>query len=141
MLEHKTELLIGAKKDDLFGPAILFGMGGISVEIFKDYSIALPPLNMALAKQLISNTKIYKLLQGYRNLPSIDLEDLQYIIYKFSYLLMDFPQIKEIDINPFSVDHKSGSVLDAKVVLDPNVVVHANRPYQHLVISPYPSQY
>ncbi|MBK8505946.1 MAG: bifunctional acetate--CoA ligase family protein/GNAT family N-acetyltransferase [Saprospiraceae bacterium] len=141
MLGRKTELLIGAKKDDLFGPAILFGMGGISVEIFKDYSIALPPLNMALAKQLISNTKIYKLLQGYRNLPSIDLENLQYIIYKFSYLLMDFPQIKEIDINPFSIDHESGSVLDAKVVLDPEVVVQVNRPYQHLVISPYPSQY
>ncbi len=141
MVKPKLELFLGAKKDDLFGPVILFGSGGIGVEVFKDYSIALPPLNMALARRLIEKTKVYKLLEGYRNLPAVDLEDLQYQIYKFSYLLMDFPQIKEIDINPFSIDHQGGIVLDAKVVLDPSVDTVSNRPFHHLVISPYPSNY
>ncbi|MCB0668614.1 MAG: GNAT family N-acetyltransferase, partial [Saprospiraceae bacterium] len=141
MVRPKMELFLGAKKDDLFGPAILFGSGGVGVEVFKDYSIALPPLNMALSNRLIEKTKIFKMLKGYRNIPSVNLEDLQFNIYKFSYLLMDFPQIKEIDINPFSVDHEGSVVLDAKVVLDPNLKVEADRPYQHLVISPYPSHY
>ncbi len=140
MVKPKMELFLGAKKDDLFGPVILFGSGGIGVEVFKDYSIALPPLNMALSRRLIEKTKIFKLLEGYRNIPAVDLEDLQFDIYKFSYLLMDFPQIKEIDINPFSVDHLGRVVLDAKVVLDPNVS-SKSLPYHHLVISPYPSQY
>lgn len=141
MIKPKMELFLGAKKDNLFGPAILFGSGGIGVEVFKDYSIALPPLNMALSQRLIEKTKIYKMLKGYRNIPPVNLEDLQFNIYKFSYLLMDFPQIKEIDINPFSVDHQGSVVLDAKVVLDPEEKMRPVRPYHHLVISPYPSHY
>jgi acetyltransferase len=135
------ELLIGANKDPIFGPVILFGMGGIAVEIFKDRSIGLPPMNMALARRLIERTKIYQMLKGYRNLPAINMEDLQFIICKFSYLLMDFPQIKEIDINPFAIDHEGGVVLDANVILDPDAKADPRHPYQHLVISPYPSEY
>jgi len=141
MVHKDMEVLIGAKKDDLFGPVILFGMGGIAVEVFKDLSYGLPPLNMVLAKRMIEKTKIYQLLKGYRNLPGVDLEDLQLILQKFSYLVMDLPQIKEIDINPFAMDEHGGVVLDAKVVLDLEFPAKTSRPYQHLVISPYPSQY
>ena len=143
MIKKEMELLIGANKDPLFGPVILFGMGGIAVEIFKDRSIELPPLNMALAKRLIEKTTIYELLKGYRNLPGVDLNALQFIIYKFTYLVMDFPQIKSIDINPFAIDSTGGLVLDALVVLDHQCVIEQvpDRPYRHLVISPYPSQY
>jgi acetyltransferase len=141
MVNKKMELLIGMYKDPLFGPVILFGMGGVAVEIFKDRSLSLPPLNMALAKRLIQGTKIYDLLQGFRNMPGINLEKLQFLIYKFSYLVMDFPELKEIDINPFVIDEEGGVVLDAHIVLDKEAAIDLQHPYQHLVISPYPSQY
>jgi len=141
MVEKTYELLIGSKKDNLFGPVIVFGMGGVAVEVFKDTSIALPPLNMALSRQLIEKTKIYKLLRGYRNMPGVDIQSIQFLLYKFAYLLADFPEIKELDINPFAVDENGGIVLDAKVVLDKNVLGKDVKPYSHMVIAPYPREY
>ncbi|MFH0977699.1 MAG: bifunctional acetate--CoA ligase family protein/GNAT family N-acetyltransferase [Candidatus Woesearchaeota archaeon] len=141
MVSKKYELLIGAKKDPLFGPVIVFGMGGVAVEVFKDTSIGLPPLNMALAMRLISETTIYNLLKGYRGMPGVDLKSIQFLLYKFAYLVMDFPEIKEIDINPFAVDESGGIVLDAKVVLDEAVIGKPVKPYSHMVISPYPKEY
>ncbi|MCF7920752.1 MAG: acetate--CoA ligase family protein [Candidatus Cloacimonetes bacterium] len=141
MSKRKYELIIGCKKDPIFGPTIVFGMGGVAVEIFKDTTVGLPPLNMALAMRLIEDTKIYKLIKGYRGMPGADIEAIQFLLYKFSYLLMDFPQILEIDINPFGVDERGGIVLDAKVILDDKVVIDEKNPYKHLVISPYPSKY
>jgi acetyltransferase len=141
MVTKKYELFFGCKKDPIFGPAIIFGMGGVAVEIFNDINVALPPLNMALAKRLIEGTKIYKLLKGYRNIPGVDLSALEFILYKFAYLIMDFPEISEIDINPFVIDEKEGVVLDAKIVLDKNTKGKTIKPYSHLVISPYPRQY
>lgn len=141
MISKRYELLIGAKKDPIFGPLIVFGMGGVSVEIFKDTNIGLPPLNMSLAMRIIEDTKIYKLLKGFRGIPGVDIESIQFLLYKFAYLLADFPQIKELDINPFAVDEHGGLVLDAKVVLDKNYTHKDERPYSHLVISPYPKEY
>ncbi len=141
MSKRKYELIIGCKKDPIFGPTIVFGMGGVAVEIFKDTTVGLPPLNMALALRLIEDTKIYKLIKGYRGMPGADIPAIQFALYKFAYLLMDFPQISEIDINPFGVDERGGIVLDAKVILDKNMVVDVKNPFKHLVISPYPSQF
>lgn len=140
MMKKRYELIIGAKRDPIFGPTIVFGMGGVAVEVFKDTTVGLPPLNMALAEGMIEDTKIYKLLKGYRGMPGADITAIQFLLYKFAYLLMDFPEIEEIDINPFGVDEHGGVVLDAKVVLDGNEV-NANHRYKHLVISPYPSKY
>ncbi|MBU1855007.1 MAG: bifunctional acetate--CoA ligase family protein/GNAT family N-acetyltransferase, partial [Nanoarchaeota archaeon] len=140
MASKKYELLIGCKKDKIFGPVILFGMGGVAVEIFKDTNIGLPPLNMALSMRLIEETKIYELLKGFRGTKGVDLKAIQFLLYKFAYLVMDFPEIKEIDINPFSVDEKGGTVLDAKVILDKKTK-SKQKPYSHLVISPYPKEY
>ena len=141
MVDKKYELIIGSKKDPIFGPVIIFGMGGVAVEVFKDLNVGLPPLNMALAMRLIEDTKIYQLLRGYRGMKEVDLESIQFLLYKFAYLVMDFPEIKEIDINPFAVDHEGGVVLDAKVVLDEEVAGKEIKPYSHLVISPYPKEY
>ncbi len=141
MVSKRYEILIGAKKDPLFGPVIVFGMGGIAVEVFKDTKVGLPPLNMALSMRLIQKTKIYKLLKGYRNMPGVDIQSLQFLLYKFAYLVADFPQIKELDINPFGVDEYGGVVLDAKVVLDASLADKNLKPYSHLVISPYPKEY
>jgi acetyltransferase len=137
----RYELLIGCKKDPIFGPAIVFGMGGVAVEVFRDTNVGLPPLNMALSMRLMEGTKVYRLLKGYRGMRGVDVESIQFLLYKFAYLVADFPEISEIDINPFAVDEKGGVVLDAKVILDESLVGKRVRPYSHLVISPYPSQY
>ncbi|MFH1006536.1 MAG: bifunctional acetate--CoA ligase family protein/GNAT family N-acetyltransferase [Candidatus Latescibacterota bacterium] len=141
MVYRKYELLIGCRKDPLFGPAIVFGMGGVAVELFKDTNVALPPLNMALSMRLIEETKIYELLKGYRGMKGCDIPAIQFVLYKFAYLVMDFPEIKEIDINPFAVDEKGGIVLDAKVILDEKVAKRGIKPYSHMVICPYPEEY
>lgn len=142
MHNKKYELIIGSKKDPIFGPVIVFGMGGVAVEVFKDLNVGLPPLNMALALRLIEETKIYELLKGFRGMAGSDINAIQYLLYKFAYLVMDFPEIKEIDINPFAIDETGGVVLDAKVVLDEKYMLEKHFiPYSHLVISPYPKEY
>lgn len=141
MISKRYELIIGSEKDPLFGPSICFGMGGVAVEVFKDINIGLPPLNMALAMRLIEDTKIYKLLKGYRGMESVDIEAIQFLLYKFAYLLSDFPEIRDIEINPFGIDAVGGTVLDAKVILDKNMAGKKVEPYSHMVISPYPSEY
>ncbi|OIN98051.1 acetyl CoA synthetase subunit alpha [Candidatus Desantisbacteria bacterium CG1_02_49_89] len=141
MVSKRYELLIGCKKDPIFGPVIVFGMGGIAVEVFKDVDTGLPPLNMALAMRMIEETKIYTLLKGYRGMKGVDIPAIQFLLYKFAYLVIDFPQIKEVDINPFAVDENGGVVLDAKILLDEKTAGKDIKPYSHLVILPYPKEY
>jgi acetyltransferase len=141
MISKKFELLVGAKKDPIFGPVIAFGLGGTAVEVFQDINLGLPPLNMALARRIIERTKIFQLLQGYRGQPGVDLDELQFLLVKFAYLVMDFPEIKEIDINPFVMDEQGGVVLDSHIVLEKLPARKGAFTYDHLVISPYPEQY
>ena len=119
MIEKKGyEIIIGGKTDPVFGPVILFGMGGVGVELFKDYSIGLPPLNTTLIHRMMEETKIYQLLKGYRNSPPVDLKKLEETLLLFSQFLIDFPQIKEIDINPLLINEKDACILDARIVID-----------------------
>ena len=141
MVKKQYELLIGCQKDPIFGPVLVFGLGGVAVEVFKDTNIGLPPLNSVLAQRLIEETKIYTLLKGYRGMEGVELKSLQFLLLKFAYLIMDFPEIKEVDINPFGVDERGGAVLDAKIVLDEAALGQPLDPYAHLVISPYPKDY
>ena len=135
------ELIIGGKTDPVFGPVILFGMGGVGVELFKDYSIGLPPLNTTLLRRMMEETKVYQLLKGYRNTPPVDLKRLEETMLLFSQLLIDFPQIKEIGINPLLVNEKDACILDATIVIDKNKVCKKFEPHAHMVISPYPKKY
>ncbi len=141
MMSKKFELLLGAKKDPIFGPVIAFGMGGTAVEVFKDINLGLPPLNMALALRIIERTTIYDLLKGYRGQAGANLEELQFLLVKFSYLVMDFPEIIEIDINPLAMDERDGVVLDSHIVLEEKHVRKDTFDFDHLVISPYPEHY
>ena len=141
VIQKRYELLIGSKKDPIFGPIIFFGMGGVAVDIFKDTNIGIPPLNMALAQQLINGTKISTLLKGYRGTRAVNVEAIQYLLYKFAYLVMDFPEISEMDLNPLSVDERGGIVLDAKIILDDKVAGKTIKPFSHMVIRPYPKEY
>jgi len=135
------EIILGAKTDPLFGPVILFGMGGVGVEIFKDVAVGLPPLNQTLARRIIEETKVYQLLKGYRNVPPANLKLLEEIMVRFSQMLVDFPQIKEVDINPLFINEKEALALDARVVIDKERVFAKFEPHEHLVISPYPKKY
>jgi len=117
-ISGRYELLLGYKYDEIFGPVIVFGTGGTTVEIYKDAKIGLLPLNKNEINNLISGTKIYKLLKGFRNLPAVNLNELQELIYKFSCLVLDYQdKIAEIDINPLLADEKGYTILDAKIVL------------------------
>ncbi|PKN84263.1 MAG: acetyl-CoA synthetase, partial [Deltaproteobacteria bacterium HGW-Deltaproteobacteria-1] len=134
------ELILGAKKDPDYGAVILFGMGGIGVEIFRDYALGLPPLNQALARRLMEDTQVYKMMQGYRGKKPADLHQLEEIIVSFSNLIVDFPEILVMDMNPLAVSDGKAVALDARIILDPKAGDQAT-PYPHLVITPYPMRY
>jgi acetyltransferase len=127
------ELIIGSSVDAQFGPTILFGSGGVLVEVFKDRALGLPPLNRTLARRLIERTQIFKALQGVRGQRPVPLDQLETLLVRFSYLLGDFLDIQEIDINPLLASPDGLVALDARVLLGT-----ANT---RLAIEPYPNQY
>jgi acetyltransferase len=135
------EVILGARKDPELGSVILFGMGGVNVQIYHDFSVGLPPLNQVLARKLMEETRVYRLLQGYRGRPPADMVMLESIILKFSNLIVDFPEIAEMDINPIGILNGKACALDARIILDPYYVRQAGVPYPHLIISPYPTRY
>ena len=135
------EVILGSKKDPLFGPIILFGMGGVGVELYRDVAFGRPPLNQPLARRIMEETKVYQLLKGYRKHPPANLKLLEELMIRFSQMLLDLPQLKEVDINPLFIDEKEALALDARVVLDLEEVFKETKPHTHLVISPYPKKY
>lgn len=135
------ELIIGSKTDPLFGPVILFGSGGVGVELFRDFAVGLPPLNQTLARRIMEETKVYQLLKGYRNMPPANVKLLEELMVLFSQMLVDFPQLKEVDINPLFVAADEAFAFDARIVVDREKVIERPEPHQHLVITPYPKKY
>jgi len=135
------ELILGAKKDPTFGTVIMAGMGGIAAEVFRDRALGLPPLNERLAFRMLESLRSWKLLKGYRGRPGVNLDKLIEILMRFSYLIADFPEIKELDINPLLATPEEVIALDARVVVDKELVGKPVRPYSHLVIRPYPEGY
>ena len=136
------ELILGSKKDPIFGSIILFGSGGVGVELFKDYSIGLPPLNQVLARRLMEETRIYRVLKnGFRNKPPADLSKLEEVLVRFSNMIIDFPEIKEVDINPLIVAGDQVYAVDIRIILDLEVAKEGAEPYSNLVIMPYPTKY
>lgn len=133
------ELLIGSKKDPQFGSVIMFGMGGVYTELSKDVSICFPPLNRVLARRLMEKTAIYKNLQSKED--SVNIKLLEEILVKFSRLVIDFPEIKEMDINPLIVSKGDAVAVDARIVIDNERISSGVHPHEHLVIAPYPEKY
>jgi len=133
------ELIVGSSPDAQFGPVLLFGMGGQLVEVFRDRALALPPLNMTLAKHLIAETTIAQALDGVRGRQPIDKEVLAALLVRFSQLVAEQPRIAEIDINPLLASPERVIALDARVVLHPAEIADADLP--RLAIRPYPNEY
>jgi len=134
----KCELLIGSKKDPYFGSVIAFGMGGIAAELLSDVNIGFPPLNRVLARRLMEKTAICKLLKSNKYSVNTELEE---ILVKFSQLVIDFPEIEEIDINPIIVSESDAVAVDARIVVDTEVIQKEIQPHEHLMIIPYPKKY
>jgi len=131
------ELIIGSKTDPNFGPVIFFGMGGVLAEVFKDTSMGLPPLNRLLARQMIEDTKISKVLKGFKNFKQVSIPLLEELLIRTGRLVTDFPEIIELDINPLVVKNGNITAVDARVSIS---VPRMSSP-DHLIISSYPWQY
>ncbi|MBW6536381.1 MAG: GNAT family N-acetyltransferase [Mariniphaga sp.] len=135
-----VELIVGTKKDPDFGTVMLVGMGGTSAELFKDKRLEFPPLNESLAQQMLESLQIYPLLEGYRGAPRKNIEKLVEVLIRMSYLAADYPEIKELDINPLIVTPKDVIALDARIVVDEEVMKHPVKEYSHLILRPYPER-
>jgi acetyltransferase len=132
-----VELIAGMSVDPTFGPLLMFGTGGTAVEVVRDAAHALPPLDLNLAQDLMRQTRVWRLLQGYRDRPPADIAGLAEALVRLSYLVARHPEIREVDINPLLADAKGVIALDARVRLE-DAVRHPRMP---MAIRPYPSQW
>jgi len=130
------ELIAGAATDPIFGPVILFGQGGTAVEIIRDRAIALPPLNEALSRELIGRTRVAKLLAGYRGRPAADIDEIVRVLCRISQLLIEVPEIAELDINPLLADENGVLALDARMRIQAGAASGVGR----FAIRPYPRE-
>ena len=138
MVRHADahELIVGMINDAQFGPVLLFGHGGTAVEVYDDKALALPPLNMQLAQDMVSRTRIYRLLRGYRDVPAADLEAISIVLVRLSQLIVDLASIDELDINPLLANADGVIALDARIKVAPVT----GDPQQRLAIRPYPKE-
>ncbi len=134
---HAHELILGMSVDPTFGPLLLFGAGGVAVEAARDVAHALPPLDLNLARDLMRQTHVWRLLQGYRDRPAADIDAIALTLVRLSYLVARHPEIREIDINPLLADEKGVIALDARI----RVEDEAASPRTEMAIRPYPSEW
>ncbi|MBZ5552311.1 MAG: GNAT family N-acetyltransferase [Acidobacteriia bacterium] len=135
------EMILGIKRDPIFGTVILAGMGGTGAELFADRALGFPPLNERLARLMLESLKIYPLLTGYRGSRPKNVERLIAVLIRLSYLAADYPEVKELDINPLVVTPEDVLALDARVVIDKETTFHSETRYAHLALHPYPEEY
>ncbi|MFP4460156.1 MAG: bifunctional acetate--CoA ligase family protein/GNAT family N-acetyltransferase [Candidatus Zixiibacteriota bacterium] len=136
-----VEMILGIKRDPVFGMVIMVGMGGTKTEIFQDSVLGFPPLNERLARHMIESLRIYPLLAGFRHHKAIDLDALIKTLIKLSYLAVDYPEIKELDVNPLLVTPRGAMALDGRVVIDKEMLHKKQEEFAHLVFRPYPEEY
>jgi acetyltransferase len=131
-----VELIAGMTVDATFGPVVLFGSGGTAVEVLRDRSLELPPLNDVLARRLIARTRVSKLLAGYRHRPACDVEAVADVLVRLGDLIADHAEIAELDINPLLCDEHGVVALDGRIRVAPSTRQCAGR----LAIRPYPRE-
>src|SRR5262249_54188260 len=133
------ELILGSSVDPQFGPVLLFGSGGQLVEVYRDRSLGLPPLNTTLARRMMEQTRIFQALKGVRGRKAVDEKALEAVLVKFSELVAEHPRIREFDINPLLASPEGLVALDGRIVLYPSEVRDDELP--RLAIRPYPIEY
>ena len=133
---HALEIIVGMSIDPTFGPMMLFGAGGVAVEVLRDTALALPPLDALLARRMIAETRIARLLAGYRDRPAADIDALADVLVRVSDLIVSHREIRELDINPLLVDESGVIAIDARLKLASEQTSPRN---QELSIRPYPA--
>jgi len=133
---NAQETIVGVALDAVFGPVVLFGRGGVAVEVVGDRAVALPPLNLALATDLVERTRIARLLHGYRDRPAADLQALYRTLTRVAQMAADLGELAELDINPLLVDERGVIALDARVRVAKATVPGVDR----FAIRPYPRE-
>ena len=135
------ELILGMKKDRQFGSVLMFGAGGVAAEGLADFAVGLPPLNQTLARRMMEETRIFGTIRSPRaGVPAPQVGELEELLTVLSNIVVDFPEIAEIDINPLVISDGKAAAVDARIVIDADVLEGiSDRP--HLVITPYPTRY
>jgi len=136
-----VEIILGIKRDPVFGTVILTGAGGVTAELYQDKSLGFPPLNERLARRMLEQLKIWPLLKGYRGSKPVDMDKLLEAMIRLSYLAADYPEIKELDINPLLVAPDGLVAVDARIVTETGEDKKGKSKYNHLAIVPYPEEY
>ena len=136
---HGIELITGIATDPLFGPIVLFGAGGTAVEVLADRTVGLPPLDRLIARDMIEETNVSKLLAGYRDRPAANIDAIVDSLIALSRILVDIPELSELDINPLTADEHGVIALDARIRLDPKAAGVV--PGHNFAIRPYPDNW
>ena len=118
MAPSSTEVIVGAVKDPQFGQALMFGLGGIFVEVLKDVTFRIAPITDDEAREMITEVKAYPLLKGYRNTPPADIDAIVKILLSTSNLVTEHEEIKELDLNPVMVYRKGAKTVDARIIFE-----------------------
>ena len=118
MAPQSTEIIVGAIKDSQFGQTLMFGLGGIFVELLKDVTFRVAPITREDAREMVTEVKAYPLLKGYRNTPPADIDAIINILLNTSRLVMDNPEIKELDLNPIMAYGNGAKTVDARIILE-----------------------
>lgn len=137
------ELIAGLADDKTFGPVVVFGAGGTAVEVINDKALALPPLDMGLADDLIGRTRVARILDGYRDVPAADRKSIALVLTRLAQLAADLPEVKEVDLNPLLADEAGVIVLDARVAVGEATALpqRSARSPSRFAIRPYPKEW
>jgi acetyltransferase len=135
------ELILGLADDPTFGTVIVFGRGGTAVEIINDKALALPPLDLQLARDLIERTRVSRLLRAYRDVPAVEQGSVAMVLVKLAQMAADIPEIRELDINPLLADETGVLAVDARVAVGRVERKFAGSGPANFAVRPYPSQW
>ena len=137
------EISVGVVTDDPFGPVIVFGAGGVMIELIDDRAMELPPLNQFLARRLVERARVAETLLEWRGANAADIGALEQVLLRVSEMVCALPQLREMDINPIIVDEHGAVAVDARIVVDgaPSSNVGSSGQFGHLAILPYPSRF
>jgi acetyltransferase len=138
---NARELIAGLADDPTFGSVVVFGRGGTAVEVINDKALALPPLDLRLAEDLISRTRVSRILKSYRDVPAADVTAVALVLTKLAQLAADLPEVREVDLNPLLADEEGVMVLDARIaVAKPDKPGRSGR-HHRFAIRPYPKEW
>jgi acetyltransferase len=135
------ELIVGLADDPLFGPVVLFGQGGTAVEVIRDKALALPPLDLMLAHDLIARTRVARLLAAFRSEPAADIDAVALSLVKVAQMAADIPQIREFDINPLLADAGGVVAVDARIRVEAEERTDSHGVNPRFSIRPYPKEW